>query len=172
MLGGSQERDVLTSDVVVKGEAGLRIVCLNRPATPNAISLAMWRKLKSVFDALDRDGLRSVQRTLALVGLVNAKRMLFSAERYDAARSNKLGLVDEIVADAVSAVVAFARTVTSNAPLSIAGAKVMLNGLSMGTGALDVATAQRLIDEASDGEDFKEGRRAFAEKRLPQFTGR
>jgi enoyl-CoA hydratase/carnithine racemase len=268
MLGGSQERDVLTSDIVVKGEAGLRIVCLNRPATRNAISLAMWRDLKAVFDTLGRDAevraviltgaskdfsvgadvsefdqirdnkdkaaayetavdacsnaiadlrkpviaavsgyclgggchlalafdfrladetavfgipaaklsivysLRSVQRLLALVGLVSAKRILFSAERYDAARSNKMGLVDEIVADAVSGAVAFVRTMTSNAPLSIAGAKVMLNGLSMGAGALDVAMAQRLIDEASDSEDFKEGRRAFAEKRSPQFTGR
>jgi hypothetical protein len=48
----------------------------------------------------------------------------------------------------------------------------MLNGLSMGAGALDLAAAERLIDDASDSDDFKEGRRAFAEKRLPQFTGR
>jgi enoyl-CoA hydratase/carnithine racemase len=48
----------------------------------------------------------------------------------------------------------------------------MLNGLSMGEGALDVAAAQRLIDEAADSEDFREGRRAFAEKRAPRFRGR
>ena len=55
--------------------------------------------------------------------------MLFSAERYDALRCDKIGLVDEIVIDAVTKAVAFARIMASNAPLSIAGAKVMLNGL-------------------------------------------
>jgi hypothetical protein len=36
---------------------------------------------------------------------------------------------------------------------------------------LNTATAQRLIDEASDGEDFRDGHRAFAGKRLPRFHG-
>jgi enoyl-CoA hydratase/carnithine racemase len=48
----------------------------------------------------------------------------------------------------------------------------MLNNLSMGDGALDMAAAQRLIDQAADSEDFREGRRAFAEKRAPRFSGR
>ena len=246
----------------------MAIVSLNRPDVRNAVSLAMWRELRAVFDALGRDrdvravvltgagkdfgvgadvsesnrirdnkqqaaayevavdacsnaiadvkkpviaavsgyclgggchlalacdfrladdtavfgipaaklsifyGIRSVQRLLALVRIAHAKRMLFSAERYDALRCNKIGLVDEIVIDAVAKAVAIAHDMAANAPLSIAGAKVMLNGLSMGAGALDLAAAGRLIDEASDSEEFKEGRRAFAEKRAPQFTGR
>ena len=67
---------------------------------------------------------------------------------------------------------AFAGTLAGNAPLSIAGAKFMLNGLSLGEGALDVAAAQRLVDQAADSEDFREGRQAFAEKRTPRFRGR
>jgi enoyl-CoA hydratase/carnithine racemase len=59
----------------------------------------------------------------------------------------------------------------ANAPLSIAAAKYVINALSMGTGALDPAVAQRLIDHASDSKDFKEGRQAFAEKRPPRFRG-
>lgn len=65
----------------------------------------------------------------------------------------------------------FLHHLAANAPLSIAGSKYMLNRLSMGPGALDLAAAQRLIDEASDSEDFKEGRKAFAEKRPPRFRG-
>jgi enoyl-CoA hydratase/carnithine racemase len=116
-------------------------------------------------------GVKSVQRLLATVGIANAKRMLYSAERYDAVRSKSMGLVDEIADDAIAAAVAHAGTLANNAPLSIAGAKFMLNGLSLGDGALDVAAAQRMIDLAADSEDFREGRRAFSEKRTPRFRG-
>jgi enoyl-CoA hydratase/carnithine racemase len=117
-------------------------------------------------------GVKSVQRLLAVVGIANAKRMLYSGERYDAARAHTMGLVDEISDQAIPAAVAWAKTLAGNAPLSIAGAKFMLNGLSMGEGALDIAAAQRMIDLAADSEDFREGRRAFAEKRAPRFRGR
>jgi enoyl-CoA hydratase/carnithine racemase len=117
-------------------------------------------------------GVKSVQRLLAIAGLANAKRMLYSGERYDAARARAMGLVDEVCEDAAAAALAYAGTLALNAPLSIAGAKFMLNGLAMGSGALDAAEAQRLIDHAADSEDFREGRRAFAEKRAPRFRGR
>ena len=117
-------------------------------------------------------GVKSVQRLLAIAGLANAKRMLYSAERYDAVRAHEMGLVDEICDEAISAAIGYAGTLANNAPLSIAGAKFMLNHLSMGEGALDMAAAQRMIDIAADSEDFREGRRAFAEKRAPRFSGR
>jgi enoyl-CoA hydratase/carnithine racemase len=83
-----------------------------------------------------------------------------------------MGLVDEVCNDVKTAAVEYAATLAGNAPLSIAGAKFMLNGLSMGDGGLDVAAAQRMIDLAADSEDFREGRLAFAEKRAPRFRGR
>jgi enoyl-CoA hydratase/carnithine racemase len=116
-------------------------------------------------------GVRSVQRLSALIGIANAKRMLYSGERYAAQQARSMGLIDEIHDDARLAAEQFVEHLAANAPLSIAGAKFMLNGLSMGAGALDLTAAQRLIDAASDSEDFREGRRAFAEKRPPRFRG-
>lgn len=117
-------------------------------------------------------GVKSVQRLLAIAGIANAKRMLYSGERYDAVHARAMGLIDEMRDNVGAAAVEYAAMLAGNAPLSIAGAKFMLNGLSMGDGGLDTAAAQRLIDAAADSEDFREGRLAFAQKRAPRFRGR
>jgi enoyl-CoA hydratase/carnithine racemase len=116
-------------------------------------------------------GVHSVQRLLALTGISNAKRILYSADRFTAEEAVSMGLIDELHDDVTLAADNFLIHLATNAPLSISGAKYILNGLSMGPGAMDPVAAQRLIDEASDSEDFKEGRKAFAEKRPPRFRG-
>ena len=147
------------------GGCHLALACDFRFADWTAIVGIPAAKLSIVY------GVRSVQRLLALAGIANAKRILYSGERYDAERARLLGLLDEIHDNAQLAAIRFLKDLSMNAPLSIAGAKFMLNGLSMGPGALDVEAAQRLIDAACDSEDYREGRRAFAEKRPPRFRG-
>jgi enoyl-CoA hydratase/carnithine racemase len=63
------------------------------------------------------------------------------------------------------------RGLAAGAPLSIAGAKAILTGLSTGRGALDLDEAERLVAGAADSHDYRQGRRAFAEARAPRFDG-
>lgn len=117
-------------------------------------------------------GIRSTQRLLALVGLTNAKRILYSAERYGADAAARMGLIDQVSDNPMEAAMAFAASIAELAPLSVEGAKKILTGLSMGSGALDLNEADAFIDHASASEDYEEGRRAFAEKRPPVFRGK
>ena len=117
-------------------------------------------------------GIRSTQRLAALVGVTHAKRILYTAERFTADEALAMGFVSEVADDPLAAAGAFAGGMAGNAPLSVAGAKFILDGVAMGAGALDVAAAQRLIDQAGDSDDYREGRAAFAEKRAPDFRGR
>ncbi len=117
-------------------------------------------------------GIRSTQRLLGLVGLTNAKHILYSADRFSATDAANMGLIDRVSNNPMAAAEAFATDISNLAPLSIEGAKRILTGLSMGPGALDEKAADAFIDHASASEDYEEGRRAFAEKRPPIFRGR
>ena len=117
-------------------------------------------------------GVRSTQRLLGLVGLTNAKRILYSADRFSAGDAASMGLIDRVSNDPIADAKTFAADIARLAPLSVEGAKRILTGLSMGPGALDVEAADVFIDRASASDDYEEGRRAFAEKRAPVFRGR
>ncbi len=117
-------------------------------------------------------GVRSTQRLLALVGLTNAKRILYSAGRYGANDAARMGLIDHVSDDPMSDAMILAASIAELAPLSVEGAKKILTGLSMGPGMLDLESADAFIDRASASQDYEEGRRAFAEKRPPVFRGK
>ena len=147
------------------GGCHLALACDFRIVSPTAKIGIPAAKLSIVY------GARSTQRLLALTGLSTAKRILFSAERLDAATALSMGLADEVAEDAYGAALSFGAQLAANAPLSIAGSKAILNGLAMAAGGFDLAFARRLIDEASESADYAEGRNAFAGKRAPEFRG-
>ncbi|MGN6310253.1 MAG: enoyl-CoA hydratase/isomerase family protein [Xanthobacteraceae bacterium] len=113
-------------------------------------------------------GVQSTKRLLGLVGLTAAKHMLYTAERLGGSEALRIGLVDRLNDHPREEARRFATQIAGKAPLSIAGAKYILNQASMGE---DGALAQTMIDHASDSEDYREARLAFAEKRRPAFKG-
>lgn len=152
--------------VCVGGGCGLALACDFRFAAPGATIFIPASRLGIVY------GLRETQNLLALVGLANAKRMLFAAERLDGKAAHAFGFLDEVSADPLEAARDFAGILAARAPLSIAGTKTLLTGLVRGEWLGDEAGALALIEKASQSEDYKEARAAFAEKREPVFKGR
>lgn len=145
------------------GGAHLAMSCDFRFAHQDAVFGIPAARLSIVY------GVQATMKLLALVGLTEAKRILYSGERFDAARAFAIGFVDHVSDNPMAAARDCAGKLSSSAPLTIRGAKYVLDGVALGS--FDAAEADRLINQASASADYLEGRAAFAEKRTPRFGG-
>ncbi len=117
-------------------------------------------------------GVRGVQRLLALVGVSNAKHIMYSASQFSADEGRRIGFIDHVSPDPMRAARSYAGMIADNAPLTIAGTKLMLNGLTMDLGLLTEEIVTRTVNRAVASQDYRDARQAFVEKRVPVFTGK
>ncbi len=117
------------------------------------------------------EGLAKLAR---LVGPARARDILFSARHLDAGEAHGMGLVNFLAPgpEIESRVVEYAGRIAANAPLTVRAAKAALNAWERGGRAEEIEQVNALVDACFDSEDYREGRRAFAEKRPPEFRGR
>jgi enoyl-CoA hydratase/carnithine racemase len=107
------------------------------------------------------------------VGLANAKRVLYTGRAFEARESLAMGLLDILApGTAIEGARALAAEMADNAPLSLAGSKLVLEALAAGKAEDRHAEISAAIEGAMDSADYREGARAFLEKRKPVFTGR
>jgi enoyl-CoA hydratase/carnithine racemase len=110
---------------------------------------------------------------LSCLALPVAKMILFTGDMIDSARAAELGLVDKVVTGSpLKASMHFAEPMLRNAPLSIAGAKLILQAVADRRIAESTEAINALIEKSFASEDYQEGRRAFNEKRNPRFHGK
>jgi enoyl-CoA hydratase/carnithine racemase len=64
---------------------------------------------------------------------------------------------------------AYADNVSTNAPLTLAAVKRALLELRKAPQDRDLALVKTMVQACFASEDYKEGRKAFAEKRTPEF---
>ncbi len=121
-------------------------------------------------------GHTGLRKFLDTVGLARTKELFLTGRNFEATRAAEIGLVHEVVAgerlEELS--VALAAEVAANAPLSMRGNKSAIELLN----ASPVLTEQQeagliaLRESCFSSEDLREGIRAFAEKRKPEWQGK
>jgi len=116
----------------------------------------------------------AIRRLVNAVGPAAAKHLMFSAERIDAEEAFRIGLVQRVLPEEEleSFVAGFGGRIAANAPLTVKAMKLITNEVLKDPEETDLALCKRLVAECFASEDYKEGRRAFMEKREPVFKGR
>ena len=121
-------------------------------------------------------GHTGLRKFLDTIGLARTKELFLTGRNLDAERAERIGLVNWLAGDErlERESVALAAEIAANAPLSMRGNKR----------AIDLLTSSPILTEQQEAglvalrescfasADFREGIRAFAEKRRPQWTGR
>jgi enoyl-CoA hydratase/carnithine racemase len=117
------------------------------------------------------DGLRNL---VSLVGPSWARLIMYTGMRIDAAEALRIGLVERVIADAElwGATMEIATTISGNAPLAIKAAKLTIAQVLKDPDQRDMDAIKEIGITCMDSEDFREGRRAFMDKRKPKFIGR
>jgi enoyl-CoA hydratase len=115
-----------------------------------------------------------VQRFVSLIGVQNTFDIFFSARVFDAAEALRMGFVSRVVAPGAldEAVMALAAMIGENAPLTTRAVKLTVNAVLGNHAEANAQSAQAAIDLCNKSADYREGVRAFGEKRKPVFTGR
>ena len=118
--------------------------------------------------------LADVQLLVDRIGAGAAREMLLTGRMFDAAEAERMGFVNRVVPDADldAAVDSCAAEIAANAPLSIRAIKVAIGEALKPPADRDRARCDGLAAACNQSEDYREGQRAFAERRAPDFRGR
>ncbi|CAN5845035.1 enoyl-CoA hydratase-related protein [soil metagenome] len=108
-----------------------------------------------------------------LIGYGNAARWILTGDHFDAQEAHRMGLVQEVVADAQleSTAAELAARIAANAPIAVQAAKHLIR-LSQGTTVEQgLAWENDLYSYCMTTGDSREGIVAFVERRPPSFRG-
>lgn len=112
------------------------------------------------------------QNLSLLVGEGWAKRLILCGERIDAAKAEKIGLVEEVVAkgEAFESAMALAKKVEKQSPSSVSACKSLIQMNRSGTINSALPLERELFVALFDTKDQAEGVNAFLEKRRPEWV--
>ncbi|MBI2217247.1 MAG: enoyl-CoA hydratase/isomerase family protein [Candidatus Rokubacteria bacterium] len=119
-------------------------------------------------------GADNVGQLVDLVGPAYAKDILYSARTVGDEEALRIGLIQRLLPseDLERHTYEYLEKVADNAPLTVRGTKATVQYYLEGLDEERRGRLKQLQLEAFESQDYKEGTRAFMEKRAPRFEGR
>ena len=150
------------------GAMGVAMACDLRFAAEGSTFGIPAAKLSIIY------GADAVGQLVELVGPAYAKDILFSARAVADREALAIGLIQRLVpaGELEPLTYDYLRKVAANAPLSVRGSKQTVRAYLAGLTDEHRRALKGLALETFESEDYREGTRAFREKRPPVFQGR
>lgn len=153
------------SGICYGGGLGLAMACDMRYAAPNARFRMPAARLGLGY------ALKGMKRLVNVLGVARASEVFYTARVLDANTAERMGVVNAVYDDVFAYAEKTAAEIASNAPMTIATAKQAFTALLAGSMDADVQAVDAQVKACFASSDYAEGRKAFAEKRVPNFIG-
>jgi enoyl-CoA hydratase/carnithine racemase len=149
------------------GGMGLASCCDLRIAAENAKFRIPAARLGLAY------GFEGIRHLISLVGAAATREIFITASVYGVEEMLRMGYLQRVfpAEQLETEARAYADRIARNAPLTVRAVKLSIAEAVKDAGARDMAKIDTAMKRCFDSNDYQEGRRAFMEKREPEFTG-